>query len=529
MKVMIRDNMALVAKEILEATGKIEVVVDNNKETNDPLKLAEIIGEYDGLAIRSGTKITPDVLEKAGKLKVIGRAGIGVDNIDVQAATKKGVVVMNAPGGNTVTTAEHAISLMLSLSRNIPQATASIREGKWEKKLLSGVEITGKTLGIIGLGHIGKVVASRARGLEMNVIAADPFISQEAARKMDVELLSLEELLARSDFITLHVPRLKETVGMINTNTIKQMKKGVRIINCSRGEIVNIDDLHEAILSGHVAGAALDVFPTEPPDSSMPILKLPQVIFTPHLGASTGEAQVKVAEMIANQMAEYLTKNIIVNAVNFPSISKEALDQIHPYLQLAEKMGSLMGQLERKIHDVTMIYNGQIAKLDTRLLTHAALKGLLSSFADSPVNYINAPSIAKDRGINVKETTSESNDDFAGVIKVKLEEHENGPGEVWGTIFGRKDPRIVRLGDIYMDAIPQGSMIIIQNIDKPGVIGNVGTLLGKHNVNIGRFHLGRRDEKALCMVNIDTPADDTVIEELKALPHVISVKQVYLD
>jgi len=521
--------MAPIAKEILEATGQIEVVIDNDKETNDPLKLSEIIHEYDGLAIRSGTKVTPEVLEKAGKLKVIGRAGIGVDNIDVQYATKQGIVVMNAPGGNTVTTAEHAISMMMSLARNIPQATASLRDGKWEKKQLSGVEITGKTLGIIGLGQIGKIVASRARGLEMKVIAADPLISEEAAQKMNVELVSLDDLLARSDFITLHVPRLKETAGMINKDTIHQMKKGVRIINCSRGEVVNIDDLHDAILSGHVAGAALDVFPKEPPDASLSILKLPQVIFTPHLGASTGEAQIKVAEMIGHQMADYLTKDIITHAVNFPSISREVLDRMQPYLQLAEKMGSLMGQLERKIHDITMIYNGQIADLDTRLLTHAALKGFLSSFADSPINYINAPSLAKERGMNVKETTSDANDDFAGVIKIKLEGHENGPGEAWGTIFGKKDPRIVRLGEIYMDAIPEGSMIVIQNIDKPGVIGNVGTTLGKHNVNIGRYHLGRRDEKALCMVNIDSPADETVIEELKALPNILSVKQVHFD
>jgi D-3-phosphoglycerate dehydrogenase len=528
-KVMIRDNLSPIAKEILEASGQIEVVVDNNKETNDPAKLSEIIGEFHGLAIRSGTQVTDQVLKSAGNLKVIGRAGIGVDNIDVQFATKNGIVVMNAPGGNTITTAEHAISLMLSLSRNIPQATASIREGKWEKKALSGVEITGKTLGVIGLGQIGKIVANRARGLEMKVIAADPFISQEAARELEVELVSIDDLFARSDFITLHVPRLKETTGMINKDTINKMKKGVRLINCSRGEIVNIEDLHNAIVAGHVAGAALDVFPTEPPDTSLSIFQLPQVIFTPHLGASTGEAQIKVAEMIANQMAEYLINDIISNAVNVPSISKESLDQIHPYLQLAEKMGSLMGQLERKIHDITLTYNGQIAKLDTQLLTHAALKGLLGSFADTPVNYINALTLAKERGIKVSKTISEDNDDFAGVIKVKLEGRENGPNEVWGTIFGRKDPRLVRLGEIYMDAIPQGSMIIIQNIDKPGVIGNIGTTLGKHNVNIGRFHLGRRDEKALCMVNIDSPAEDVVIEELKALPNIISVKQVHLN
>ncbi|MGB6010958.1 MAG: hydroxyacid dehydrogenase, partial [Desulfobacterales bacterium] len=344
-RVMVRDNMAPAAKEIFEATGEIEVVIDNDAATSDPKALSEIIGEFHGLAVRSGTNVTEEVLTRAKKLKVVGRAGIGVDNIDVQAATKQGVVVMNAPGGNTITTAEHTISLMLALARNIPQGTASLREGKWEKKRLSGVEITGKTLGIIGLGHIGRVVADRAKGLKMVVIAADPYVSSEASKSLEVELVSLDELFTRSDFITLHVPRLQETVGMINETTIAKMKQGVRIINCSRGEIIKIDDLYQAILSGHVAGAALDVLPQEPPDPNLPILQHPNVIFTPHLGASTGEAQVKVAEMIAKQMAAYLLDGIITNAVNFPSLPMEVMNQLRPYLDLAEKMGSLMGQL----------------------------------------------------------------------------------------------------------------------------------------------------------------------------------------
>ena len=527
-KVMVRDNMSPIAKGILEATEKIEVVVDNDKTTSDPKSLSKIIGEFHGLAIRSGTHVTPEVLKNAGQLRVIGRAGIGVDNIEVPAATKQGIVVMNAPGGNTITTAEHTISLMLALARNIPQGTASLRQGKWEKKKLAGIEITGKTLGIIGLGHIGRVVADRAKGLKMTVISADPYVSEEAAKALDVELVSLDELLGRSDFITLHVPRLQETTGMINEAAIKKMKQGVRIINCSRGEIVKIDDLYQAILSGHVTGAALDVLPQEPPDPDLPILQHPNVIFTPHLGASTGEAQVKVAEMIANQMVAYLLDGIIINAVNFPSLPMELMDQLRPHLDLTEKMGSLMGQLVRKVHDITISYSGSVADLDTRPLTHAALKGLLSSYTDTPVNYVNAPSLAQDKGIHVHETISTTKHDFTSLIRIKLEGHEGEIDEIWGTIYEKKYPRLVKIGEIYLDAIPEGWMLIIQNIDKPGVIGNVGTTLGRHNINIGRFQLGRRGDRAICLVNIDTPADDKVIQDLSELPNIISVRQVHL-
>ncbi len=527
-KVMIRDNMSPVAKEILESTGKIDVVVDNDKTTGSPEALLKIFDEFDGLAIRSGTKVTAPTLEKAGRLKVIGRAGIGVDNVDVTAATEHGIVVMNAPGGNTVTTAEHAISLMLSLARNIPQATASMREGRWEKKQLAGVEITGKTLGIIGLGHIGRVVAERAHGLKMKVIAADPFISAEAARQLGVELLLLKDLLPVADFITLHVPRMKETINLINTDRLAQMKPGVRIINCSRGEIVDIEALLAALESGHVSGAALDVLPKEPPDPSLAILKHPRVIFTPHLGASTGEAQDKVADMIAHQMADYLINGVITNAVNFPSVSQEVMEQIRPYLDLAEKMGSLMGQLVRKPHDVTITYSGDVTRYDTRPLTHAALKGLLGAFTDKPVNYVSAPAIALEKGIHVRETTSQAKADFSNLVKIKLEGSAEETDEIWGTIFSKKYPRLVRLGKIYMDAIPGGSMIVIQNIDRPGVIGNVGTTLGRHNINIGRFQLGRLRDRALCMVNIDTPADDNVLEDIRALPNILTATQVFL-
>ncbi len=528
-RVMIRDNMSPVAKEILEATGKIEVVVDNEKSTSDPDVLADLIKDFDGLAVRSGTKVTEAVLEKAPKLKVIGRAGIGVDNIDQQAATRKGIVVMNAPGGNTVTTAEHAISLMFALARNIPQATASLREGKWEKKKLQGVEISGKTLGIVGLGHIGRVVAERALGVRMRVIASDPYVSEEAAEELGVKLVGFEDLLKESDFISLHVPRMKETADMINADTLARMKPGARLINCSRGEVVNLDDLYAAVESGHLAGAALDVFPQEPPDPQLRVLQHPHIIFTPHLGASTGEAQVNVARMIAEQMAGYLLDGVILNAVNFPSVSMEEMARLRPHLVLAERMGSLMGQLVRGVHDLTISYSGEICKLSTRPVTHALLKGLLGSFTDTPINYVNARAIAKDRGIGVIETSDQSPEDFSSLIKLKLDSPEEGPDEIWGTIYEKKYPRIIRIGDVYMDAIPEGSMIVIQNIDKPGVIGHVGTTLGRHNINIARFQLGRRLDRAVCLVNIDTPADEAVLEEIKSLPIILSVKQVHLE
>ncbi len=439
-RVMIRDNMSPVAKEILEATGKIEVVVDNDKATSDPEALAGIIGEFDGLAVRSGTRVTKDVLENAGGLKAIGRAGIGVDNIDQEAATKKGIVVMNAPGGNTVTTAEHALSMMFALARNIPQATASLRAGKWEKKQLIGVEITGKTLGVVGLGNIGRIVAERALCLKMKVIAADPFLSQEAATKMGVRLVSFDELLAQSDFISLHVPRLKETENLMNTDTLAKMKPGARLINCSRGEVVNLDDLHAAVTSGHLAGAALDVFPKEPPDPSLAVLSNPNIIFTPHLGASTGEAQVNVARMIAEQMSAYLLDGVITNAVNFPSVSMEEMAQLRPHLSLAEKMGSLIGQLVGAVHDVTITYSGEISNLSTRPVTHALLKGLLGAYTDNPINYVNARAIALEKGMRIRETMDQSPEDFSSLIKLKLEAPKDRPTK-YGERYTRKNIR----------------------------------------------------------------------------------------
>lgn len=528
-RVMVRDSMSPVAKEILEASGKVEVVIDNDKSTNTPDRLAEIIGGFDGLAVRSGTKVTDEVLQHADRLKVIGRAGVGVDNIDLSAATQNGIVVMNAPGGNSVTTAEHAISMMMSLARNIPQATASLKEGKWEKKKLTGIEISGKTLGIVGLGQIGRIVADRALGLKMKVIASDPFISQDAAKKIDVKLVPIEELLLQSDIITLHVPRLEETRNMINSDTISKMKSDVRIINCSRGEVVNLEDLFDALENGNVAGAALDVFPKEPPDPSLRILKHPNVVLSPHLGASTGEAQVNVAQMIAEQMISYLLDGVITNAVNFPSVSMEEMERLRPYLNLAEKMGSLIGQLSNAPQSVDIGYSGEVSGLSIKPITNALLKGLLGVFTDKPINYVNARAMAKAKGISVRETITQEDSAFSSLIKLKIKKKDEELNEIWGTIYEKQYPRLVRIGNIYLDAIPDGSMIVIQNIDRPGVIGNVGTVLGNHNVNIARFQLGRRDDRAVCLVNIDSVADKGVLEAIKKLPNILSVRQAQLD
>lgn len=526
---MIRDNISQVARKILEATGQIQVVIDNNKDTNDPGKLSELIETYDGIAVRSGTRITSEVIHHAKRLKVIGRAGMGVDNIDTKNATENGIVVMNAPGGNSVTTAEHAITLMMSLSRNIPQATASLREGRWEKKKLAGVEITGKTLGVVGLGQIGRIVSNRALGLKMRVLASDPYVSKEAAEKLGVSLVTLNELYAESDFITLHVPRLEETENMINSQSLRKMKSGVRIINCSRGEVLNLDDLYAAIDNGHVAGAALDVFPKEPPDEAHPIFKHPRIIFSPHLGASTVESQTKVAQMIANQMSGYLLHGVITNAVNFPAVSMEEMKQLRPYLNLSEKMGSMLGQLIRSPHDISIEYVGRVTSLSTRPITHSLLKGLLSAFTDTPINYVNARAVAENKGIGITETVTQEENVFSSLIKLKIKGAHETPNELWGAVFEKKYPRIVKVGEIYLDAVPEGPIVIIQNIDKPGVIGHVGTVLGKHQINIARFQLGRKKDRAVCLVNVDTPVPDAVLEEILTNNIILSAKQVILD
>ncbi len=531
MKVLVSDKLAPEGLEVFKQADGLELDVKTGLK---PDELKQIIAEYDGLAIRSATKVTNEIIEAAQNLKVVGRAGIGVDNVDLAAATTRGIVVMNTPGGNAMAAAEHTLSLMLALARNIPQASASMKSGKWEKSKFMGVEVCDKVLGVIGLGNIGRIVAERALGLKMKVIAYDPFITEDAAAKLGVEMVDMDTLFTRSNFITIHTPKTEETRDLIRKDTIARMKQGVRVINCARGGIVNEEDLLEGLKSGRIAGAALDVFEKEPPDSG-PLFELPNVILTPHLGASTGEAQVNVSVAIARQMVGFLLTGTITNAVNFPSLSREALQQIQPYLNLAERMGKLTGQILKQVRNITVEYSGEVAELETRPITLAVLKGVLGSFLDVPVNYVSAQALAKERGVNVQETTSFQSHDFASLITLKItdgkSEGSGGPEvqEISGSLFGKNDPRIVYVDGIYLDAIPEGAMLIIHNHDRPGVIGNIGTTLGKNNINIGHFQLGRKGGKALCMVNIDAPAPEEVLDSLRSIPSIISVRQVRLD
>lgn len=525
MKVLVSDSISQKGIDILTKAG-LEVDV---KTGLSPDELKAIIGEYHGLIIRSATRVTADVIDVATNLRVIGRAGSGLDNVDKAAATKKGIVVMNTPGGNTITTAEHTIALMFSLARQIPQAVASMREGKWDKKRFMGVELYNKTLGIIGIGNIGKQVAKRAIGLGMNVIGYDPYLSEENAMEIGIKKVALPELFRNSDFITIHTPLTAETKNLINSKTIGIMKDGVRIINCARGGIVNEADLYEAIKSGKVAGAALDVFEKEPPGDN-PLLKLDNVLCTPHLGASTKEAQENVALAIAEQVADYLINGVIRNAVNFPSIPAEQLPRLQPYLSLAEKIGGFASQVfEGAATDITIEYRGEASELNTAPVTIALLKGYLTPILEETVNFVNAPFIARERGIEVKEAKSSEAGDYHNmiVLKIKVNGEEN---ILAGTLFSKKDPRIVRINKFFVEIVPEGNMLYILNNDRPGVIGNIGSYLGKNNINIARMHFGRESAggMAISVVSIDTPVSDEQIEEIKKMPNIISVKLVNL-
>ncbi|MFB3926281.1 MAG: phosphoglycerate dehydrogenase [Syntrophales bacterium] len=523
-RVLVSDTLAEDGIEILRNTPEIEVDVMTNL-TPDELK--GVIKDYDALAIRSATKVTAEIIEKADKLKVIGRAGIGLDNVDIAAASKRGIVVMNTPGGNTITTAEHTLAMFFALARQIPQATASMKAGKWEKNKFMGTEVYNKTLGIIGIGRVGSVVADRALGLKMNVIAYDPFISPEAAEKMGISLVSLDELLSRSHFISIHTPMTKETRGMINAAAFAKMRKGAFIVNCARGGIINEKDLYDALVSGKIAGAALDVFEEEP-TKNKDLLSLENVICTPHLGASTDEAQKNVAIAIAEQIADFLTVGEIRNAVNFPSISAEILAVIQPYLTLAEKLGKFEAQIVAGgIKEVHVEYSGEILNSAVAPITIALIKGLLTPVLNENINYINAPFIAKERGIRVVESRSSEVKDFTSMIALTLKTTKETRYAA-GAIFGRQDPRIVRIDKFTMEVIPEGNMLILYNYDKPGVIGNVGTTLGNNQINIARLQLSRQqvDGQALIVLSTDSTVPETVIGKLRQLPNVISVTQL---
>jgi len=487
-----------------------------------PDELCRIIGDFDALIVRSGTKVTAKVLEHAKKLRVIGRAGIGVDNVDVDAATKRGIVVMNTPGGSNVTTAEHAIAMLMALTRNIPQAVAAVRAGKWPRNLL-GAEVCNKTLGVIGLGNIGTIVAERAVGLRMKVIGYDPFVTAETAARIGVELVTLEQMYPRADYITIHTPLIPETRGLIGRDAIAKMKKGVRIVNCARGGIVDEAALADAIKSGHVAGAALDVLEQEPPAADNPLLQLEQVICTPHLGAQTGEAQVNVAIAIAQQVAEFLTKGTIQNAVNAPSLSPEVLQVLRPYLRLAEKLGGLAAQLGRETPtEITIYPSGETADREVKPLTTAVLRGLLERSAEG-VNYVNAPAMARDRGIRVVQSKTPHAGAYRNAIGVKVETAA-GATRVAGAVFDADTIRVTQINDFKLEAVPEGYVLLLHNKDVPGVVGRVGTLLGENGINIAGLELGREHVggMALSLFHVDDPVPDAVLEALRTHPNVVS-------
>jgi len=521
-KVLISDALSPAAIQIFKDRG---IEVDFQPTLGkDKDKLAEIIGDYDGLAIRSATKVTPKILERAEKLKVIGRAGIGVDNVDIPAATAKGVIVMNTPFGNSITTAEHAITLMLALARQIPQADASTQAGKWEKNRFMGVEITGKTLGVIGCGNIGAIVADRALGLKMRVIAYDPFLSPERAMDLGVEKVDLDDLLRRSDFITLHTPLTEKTRNIIDATALTKTKKGVRIINCARGGLVDEVALRGALETGHVAGAAFDVFTVEPATEN-PLFGHPNVVCTPHLGASTTEAQENVALQVAEQMSDYLLRGAISNAVNFPSITAEEAPRLKPFIALAEKLGSFAGQLtETGIVKVQISYEGHVAQMKTKALTSAAVAGLLRPMLQD-VNVVSAPIIAKERGIVIEETTREAAGDYESLITVTVVT-ERQSRFVSGTVFADGRPRIVNIKGIRMDAEFGPSMLYITNLDKPGFIGRFSSTLGEAGINIATFHVGREAPggNAIALIEVDGEVPPAVLAQVQALPQVQQAK-----
>jgi len=521
MKVLVSDTMDEAGIDIFRNEDGIDVDVITGLS---PKELKDIIGDYHALAIRSSTKVTKEILDAATNLKVVGRAGIGLDNVDIPEATKHGIAVMNTPGGNTVTTAEHAISMMMALTRNIPRATATLKQGLWEKKNLQGRELFNKTLGVIGFGNIGSIVATLAQGLKMQAIVFDPNIGADHIQKAGFESVTLEELYQRSDYITIHVPKIESTTNLLNKKAFSMMKKGVMVINCARGGIIHEKDLYDAIVSGQVAGAALDVFETEPPVGN-PLLELDQVIATPHLGASTKEAQTNVAVAVANQIVAYLKHDTIINAVNVPSVTGELLKKLKPYLYLAEKMGLMQSQLVKgPFKEVAIEYAGNFFDLNLKPVTLALLRGLLTPLVPYEVNSVNAGSLAKGMGIKVSETTSQESENYLNLIRITVTT-ETGSNLVAGTIFGKDDSRIIRINKFRLEVIPEGHLALIHNIDKPGSIGNIGTCLGKHDINIARMMVGREDDgdRNIIFLQTDTPIPAEVANEVSELGLVNSI------
>ena len=520
-RVLISDKMDPLAAKVFRERGvEVDEITGKTKD-----ELIAIIGDYDGLAIRSATKATKEVIAAATNLKVIGRAGIGVDNVDIPAASAAGVVVMNTPFGNSITTAEHAIALMFALARQLPEANARTQAGKWPKNDFMGVELTGKTLGLIGAGNIGSIVADRALGLRMKVVAYDPFLSAERAVELGVEKADLDTLLAKADFITLHTPLTDQTRNILSREALAKAKTGVRIINCARGGLIDEAALKDALDSGQVGGAALDVFATEPPAADHPLFGTPNFICTPHLGASTSEAQVNVAIQVAEQMADYLVSGGITNALNVPSLSAEEAPKLKPYMALAEQLGSLIGQLEgAAIRGVSIESEGAAAGLNQKPIVAAVLAGLMRVHSDT-VNMVNAPYLARERGLDVREVRHDREGDYHTLLRVTVDTAE-GSRSVAGTLFGRGEPRLVEIYGIRVEADLAGNMLFVVNADAPGFIGRLGGTLGEAGVNIGTFHLGRRAAggEAVLLLSVDHGVPEQVLWSVCRLEGVRTVK-----
>ncbi len=529
MKVFVSDDVSESGLGPLRAAG---FVVEKRTALTRP-ELIEAVKDCEGLIVRSETKVTPDLLDAANSLRVIGRAGVGVDNIDVSAATIRGIVVMNAPDGNTITTAEHTIALLISLARSIPQASSSLKAGRWDRKKFIGVELQGKTLGIVGLGRIGRVVASRARAMGMQIVAYDPFVAAEHARDLEIELATLDEVYARADFLTVHTPLTPETRGLIGREAFAKMKQGVHIINCARGGLVDEEALYEAITNGSIAGAALDVFVEEPPPAEHKLLQLDQVIATPHLGASTREAQEGVAFTVAEQMRDFLLTGALRGAVNVPAISVKEFNLAQPYVALAESLGRFQAQLvEKAVSEVKIEYAGEIVDIDAAPVTRAFLAGLLRDVS-ARVNAVNAFLIAEERGIRVTTAYVRSGAEITPAIRTEIKAGQS-THSLAGTIFGyggqRREGRITEIDGFYLEATPQGHMLVTRNHDVPGVIGGIGSILGQGGVNISRFHLGRRERggEAMAVIEVDQPLSRETLESLRSLEQVISAEPIEL-
>lgn len=524
-KILISDKLEKEGLDILTADGQFQV---DCKFGIPAAELKSIIKDYDALIVRSGTQVTADILESADKLKVIGRAGVGLDNVDLPSATKKGVVAMNTPAGNTTSTAEHTMSMIMALSRNIPQAVASLRGGKWERSKFTGVELYGKTLGIVGLGRIGTTVAKMAQAFGMVTIGYDPYLSAEIAAKNGIKLVELDEIYKTADYITVHIPKTDETTNMISDKQIALMKKSVRLINCARGGIIDEAALIKALQEKRIAGAAMDVYDVEPPDFNSPLFKLENCITTPHLGASTSEAQVNVAIEIAHAVKDALSGRGIRNAANFPSLSAEAYKAIEPYLDLGDRIGKFAGQLvQGRIKEVKITYSGAVAKEKVSAVTMAVAKGLLSPVLGETVNTINAMNMMKERGINVQEIVSSQEGEYVNAIALDIATDKE-PFSILGTLSSNKQPRIVKINSVYVEATPAGHMLFINNNDKPGIIGAIGTILAKANVNIAGITLGRENQEgvAVSVVNVDSEIPENVIAALKQTTNILFVKTI---